>query len=82
MTPTPVVLSARSSMGSLPYANRRPNSESCVAGSAVAFASARRFDLLALGERTASHLGVRVERLRIVSIIVVAILTGAAVAYV
>ena len=53
-----------------------------VAGASVAFASARRYDLLALGERTASHLGVRVERLRVVSIFVVAILTGAAVAYV
>lgn len=53
-----------------------------VAGSAVAFANGRRYDLLALGERTAGHLGVRVERLRILSIVVVAILTGAAVAYV
>jgi iron complex transport system permease protein len=52
-----------------------------VAGAVVAIASARRYDLLALGERTASHLGVRVERLRITSIVVVAILTGAAVAY-
>jgi len=52
------------------------------AGAVVAFASARRYDLLALGERTASHLGVRVERLRVVSIFAVAILTGAAVAYV
>ncbi|MCR6711466.1 MAG: iron ABC transporter permease [Demequina sp.] len=53
-----------------------------VAGAAVAFANGRRYDLLALGERTASHLGVRVERLRILSIVVVAVLTGAAVAYV
>ena len=43
---------------------------------------ARRFDLLALGDRTAAHLGVRVERLRIVSIVLVALLTGVAVAFV
>ena len=48
---------------------------------AAAMAMARRYDLLALGERTAGHLGVRVERLRIVSIILVAVLTGAAVAF-
>ncbi|MBN9176738.1 MAG: iron ABC transporter permease [Microbacterium sp.] len=45
-------------------------------------ALARRFDLLALGDRTAAHLGVRVERLRIVSIVLVALLTGVAVAFV
>ncbi|WP_062520132.1 FecCD family ABC transporter permease [Demequina silvatica] len=50
-------------------------------GVAIALALAARYDLLALGERTAAHLGVRVERLRIVSILVVAVLTGAAVAY-
>jgi iron complex transport system permease protein len=49
---------------------------------AVAVFLARRYDLLALGERTASHLGVRVEALRIVSIVVVALLTGVAVAFV
>ncbi len=38
-------------------------------------------DLLALGERQAEHLGVRVERLRIVAIIVIALLTCAAVAF-
>ncbi|WP_431308356.1 FecCD family ABC transporter permease [Demequina litorisediminis] len=47
----------------------------------VAFSYARRYDLLALGERTAGHLGLRVERLRVVSIILVAVLTGAAVAF-
>ncbi|MDN4475837.1 iron ABC transporter permease [Demequina sp. SYSU T00192] len=50
-------------------------------GVAVSLGLASRYDLLALGERTAAHLGVRVERLRIVSILVVAVLTGAAVAY-
>lgn len=42
---------------------------------------ARQYDLLALGERTAGHLGVRVERLRVMSIVLVAVLTGAAVAF-
>jgi iron complex transport system permease protein len=41
---------------------------------------ARRLDLLALGERQARHLGVDVERTRIVAIVVVAVLTAAAVA--
>ncbi|WOF22823.1 iron ABC transporter permease [Microbacterium betulae] len=45
-------------------------------------ALARRYDLLSLGDRTASHLGVRVERLRIVSVVLVALLTGVAVAFV
>lgn len=43
---------------------------------------ARRLDLLALGDRTAAHLGVRVERLRVVAIVLVALLTGVAVAFV
>ncbi|MFI1468876.1 FecCD family ABC transporter permease [Streptomyces wuyuanensis] len=51
-----------------------------VAGLAVAPLYARRLDLLALGERPARHLGVEVERLRLVLILVVALLTAAAVA--
>jgi len=43
---------------------------------------ARQFDLLALGDRTAAHLGVRVERLRVFAIVLVALLTGVAVAFV
>jgi len=43
---------------------------------------ARRYDLLALGDRTAAHLGVRVELLRVASIVLVALLTGVAVAFV
>ncbi|MFC4332052.1 FecCD family ABC transporter permease [Streptomyces andamanensis] len=39
----------------------------------------RRLDLLALGERPARHLGVDVERLRIVLVLVIALLTAAAV---
>lgn len=50
-------------------------------GITVALLLARRYDLLALGERNARHLGVDVERLRIVSIVLVALLTGAAVAF-
>ncbi len=41
---------------------------------------ARKLDLLALGERPARHLGVDVERLRIALVLVVALLTAAAVA--
>lgn len=50
-------------------------------GIALALVLARRYDLLALGERNARHLGVDVERLRFVSIVLVALLTGAAVAF-
>jgi iron complex transport system permease protein len=53
-----------------------------VAGVVVALLLGRRYDLLALGERNARHLGVDVERLRLVSIVVVALLTGVAVAFV
>ena len=49
-------------------------------GLLVAPRYARRLDLLALGERPARHLGVNVERLRVVLILVVALLTAAAVA--
>ncbi len=53
-----------------------------VAGITAALLLGRRFDLLTLGERTASHLGLKVERLRILSIVLVAVLTGGAVAFV
>nr|WP_236683558.1 MULTISPECIES: iron ABC transporter permease [Demequina] len=53
-----------------------------VLGTAAALYLAKQYDLLSLGERTAGHLGVRVERLRIVSIVVVAVLTAGAVAFV
>lgn len=64
----------------------RWNEVAVVAGLSVvaitaALILARRYDLLSLGERTAGHLGVRVERLRIISIVLVAVLTGAAVAF-
>ncbi|MBO9577419.1 MAG: iron ABC transporter permease [Microbacteriaceae bacterium] len=52
-----------------------------VLGSAVAWRLAPRYDLLALGERNARHLGVNVEALRVGSIVLVAVLTGAAVAF-
>ncbi len=51
------------------------------AGILVAFLAAGSLDLLALGERSARHLGVHVERLRIVLIVVVALLTAAAVSF-
>lgn len=50
-----------------------------VLGLAAAPLYARRLDLLALGERPARHLGVDVERLRIVLVLVIALLTAAAV---
>lgn len=51
-----------------------------LAGLLIAPFYARKLDLLALGERPARHLGVDVERLRIVLVLVVALLTAAAVA--
>lgn len=52
-----------------------------LAGLVAAFALARRLDLLALGDRAARHVGVDVERLRLTTIVVVAVLTAAAVAF-
>jgi iron complex transport system permease protein len=49
-------------------------------GVALAPRFAQRLDLLAAGEATAGHLGVDVERTRIVVIVVVALLTAGAVA--
>ncbi|TQL01281.1 iron ABC transporter permease [Cellulomonas sp. SLBN-39] len=51
-------------------------------GVVAALLLARRLDLLALGERNARHLGVDVERLRLTAVVVVAVLTAAAVAFV
>lgn len=50
-------------------------------GLIAAYIAARKLDLLALGERNARHLGVNVELLRIVMILVVSLLVGAAVAF-
>lgn len=52
-----------------------------VVGVVVGLLVARRLDLFALGERTARHLGVRVELLRVVVIVTVALLVCAAVAF-
>lgn len=52
-----------------------------VVGIAACLLFAGTLDLLALGERQAEHLGVRVERLRVVAIVVIALLTCAAVAF-
>ncbi|MFB7058324.1 FecCD family ABC transporter permease [Streptomyces vinaceus] len=51
-----------------------------LAGLVIAPFHSRRLDLLSLGERPARHLGVDVERLRLALILVVALLTAAAVA--
>jgi iron complex transport system permease protein len=50
-------------------------------GLLAAFLLAPRLDLLALGDRAARHVGVDVERLRMVAIVVVAVLTAAAVSF-
>jgi iron complex transport system permease protein len=50
-----------------------------VLGLVVAPLYSRRLDLLALGERPARHLGVDVERMRMALIVVIALLTAAAV---
>ena len=50
----------------------------CLAASLL---SARSLDLLALGEKPARHLGVDVERLRLSVVVLVALLTSAAVAF-
>ncbi|MFD4608559.1 FecCD family ABC transporter permease [Streptomyces sp. NPDC058440] len=50
-----------------------------VLGLGVAPLYARRLDLLSLGEGPARHLGVDVERLRVVLVLVIALLTAAAV---
>ena len=42
----------------------------CVVGSALAWYFGRSYDVLTLGERTAAHLGVPVERLRMASVVV------------
>ncbi|WP_019143483.1 FecCD family ABC transporter permease [Aeromicrobium massiliense] len=52
-----------------------------VAGLAGAAVIARRLDVLALGDRAARHVGIDVERLRVVAIVLVALLTAAAVSF-
>ncbi|SDC12749.1 FecCD family ABC transporter permease [Nocardioides lianchengensis] len=50
-------------------------------GIVISLLCARNLDLLALGERPARHLGVNVERFRVMLIVVVALLTAAAVSF-
>lgn len=50
-------------------------------GIAVAITVSRRLDLLALGERSARHLGVNVERLRVTVVVIIALLVGSGVAF-
>jgi len=52
-----------------------------IVGILVAFLLAKRLDLLSLGEKSARHLGVNVELLRIIVIVITALLVGAAVAF-
>ncbi|WP_154606359.1 FecCD family ABC transporter permease [Arthrobacter sp. AQ5-05] len=52
-----------------------------IVGLGMAFAAAKKLDLLSLGERSARHLGVNVERLRMIMIVTVALLVGTGVAF-
>lgn len=52
-----------------------------VVGVAASLVLAPALDLLALGERSARHLGVRVEWLRVITTVVLALLTAAAVSF-
>jgi iron complex transport system permease protein len=52
-----------------------------IVGLLLAFGVAAKLDLLSLGDDAARHLGVNIERLRIYSIAIVAVLTAAAVAF-
>ncbi len=52
-----------------------------VLGLVLASLLGRRLDMLALGDRAAGHLGVNVNRLRLLAIIAAALLTSGAVAY-
>jgi iron complex transport system permease protein len=52
-----------------------------VVASILSLFLARQLDLLALGEKPARHLGVNVERLRIIAMVYVALLVSAAVAF-
>ena len=52
-----------------------------ILGTILAVFLASKLDLLSLGERNARHLGVDVEQLRIIAIVLVALLTGVAVAF-
>ncbi len=53
----------------------------CLIGLLGAFLLARQLDLLSLGDRAARHVGVDVERLRLVVIVLVSLLTAAAVSF-
>ncbi len=53
----------------------------CLLGLVGAFAMSGKLDLLALGDRGARHVGVDVERVRLICIVVVAVLTASAVAF-
>jgi iron complex transport system permease protein len=52
-----------------------------LAGLVAALVISRKLDLLALGERAARHLGLDVERLRVVVIVLVSLLVAAGVAF-
>lgn len=53
----------------------------CAIGIVGSLVLSRQLDLLSLGDRAARHVGINVERLRLVCIVLVAILTAAAVSF-
>lgn len=53
----------------------------CAAGIIGSLVLSRRLDLLSLGDRAARHVGIDVERLRLVAIVLVSLLTAAAVSF-
>jgi iron complex transport system permease protein len=53
----------------------------CAVGIVGALLLSRQLDLLALGDRAARHVGIHVERLRLICIVLVALLTAAAVSF-
>jgi iron complex transport system permease protein len=53
----------------------------CALGIVGALVLSRQLDLLSLGDRAARHIGIDVERLRLICIVLVALLTAAAVSF-
>ena len=67
-------------LGGSTWATTRVLAPLLAVGGGVLIASAKRLDLLALGDREAGHLGVNVDRLRVTVILASALTVGASVA--
>jgi iron complex transport system permease protein len=68
------------SLGGATWSSVRTVVPIILAGSVVVAMFARPLNVLSLGDREANHLGVRVERIRLLVIVLTALITGAAVA--